>query len=61
MSSHKKKKFKRVKMDGVRVAKIKNRYIFRKNTGFDKNGYHHYLIFTDKFTGQNVAVETSHL
>jgi hypothetical protein len=61
MPSKPKKKYTRTKMDGVHVAKIKNRYIFRKNTGFDNNGYHHYLVFTDKFTGQNVAVETSHL
>jgi hypothetical protein len=56
-----KKKYKRVKMDGVRVAKIKNRYIFKKKTGFDENKYHHYLIYTDKYTGQNVAVQTTHL
>lgn len=48
-------------MDGVRVAKIKNRYLFRKNTGYKRNGYHHYLVYTDKYTGQNVAVETTHL
>ena len=56
-----KKKYKRVKMDGVRVAKIKNRYLFRKNTGYNRNGYHHYLVYTDKYTGRNVAVETTHL
>lgn len=56
-----KKKYKRVKMDGVHVAKIKNRYLFRKNTGYNRNGYHHYLVYTDKYTGQNVAVETTHL
>ena len=59
--SKSKKKYNRVKMDGVRVAKIKNRYIFRKNTGYNENGYHHYLVYTDKYTGQNVAVETTHL
>ena len=52
---------KRTKIDGVRVAKIKNRYLFKKNTGYDRNGYHHYLIYTDKYTGQNIAVETTHL
>ena len=60
-NSKTKKKYKRVKIDGVRVAKIKNRYIFRKNTGIDENKYHHYLIYTDKYTGKNVAVETTHL
>ena len=40
----KKTKRNRVKIDGVRVAKIKNRYIFKKKTGFDRNKYHHYLI-----------------
>lgn len=55
------KSHKRVKIDGVRVAKIKNRYLFKKNTGYNKNGYHHYLVYTDKYTGQNVAVETTHL
>lgn len=59
--SETKKKYNRVKMDGVHVAKIKNRYIFRKNTGVDENKFHHYLIYTDKYTGQNVAVETTHL
>ena len=57
----KKTKRNRVKIDGVRVAKIKNRYIFKKNTGVDENKYHHYLIYTDKYTGQNVAVQTTHL
>lgn len=56
-----KKQYNRTKMDGVRVAKIKNRYIFKKKTGFDENKYHHYLIYTDKYTGKNVAVETTHL
>lgn len=61
MTSKPKKKYARVKMDGVHVAKIKNRYMFRKNTGYERSGFHHYLVFTDKLTGQNVAVETSHL
>ena len=39
----------------------KNRYIFRKNTGYNRNGYHHYLVHTDKYARQNVAVETTHL
>ena len=52
----------RTKINGVRVAKIKNRYIFKKfPKGTSPNGYHHYLIYTDKFTGENVAVQTSHL
>jgi len=54
-------KYNRTKIDGVRVAKIKNRYLFRRKTGYDRNGYHHYLIYTDKYTGQNVAVQTTHL
>ena len=57
----KKTKRNRVKLNEVRVAKIKNRYIFKKKTGFDRNAYHHYLVYTDKYTGQNVAVETTHL
>ena len=57
----KRKKYPKVKMDGIYVAKIKNRYLFRKNTGYDANGYHHYLVYTDKYTGRNVAVETTHL
>lgn len=57
----KKTKRNRVKLNEVRVAKIKNRYIFKKKTGFDRNKYHHYLIYTDKYTGQNVAVQTTHL
>ena len=52
---------KRVKLDGVHVAKIKNRYIFRKETGYDRKSFHHYLVFTDKNTKENVAVETTHL
>ena len=59
--SKSKKKYNRVKLDGVRVAKIKNRYLFRKKTGYNRNGYHHYLVYTDKHTGKNVAVETTHL
>ena len=61
MPSKPKKKYTRAKMDGVHVAKIKNRYMFQKNTGYDRNGYHYYLIFTDKTSHRNVAVETTHL
>ena len=56
-----KSKPKRTKMNGVHVAKIKNRYIFRNNKGADRNKFHHYLVYTDKYTGQNVAVQTTHL
>ena len=55
------KKYPRVKIEGVRVAKIKNRYMFRNNKGADPNKFHYYLIYTDKYSGQNIAVQTTHL
>ena len=51
----------RKKLEGVRVAKIRNRYIFKHNKGADRRGFHHYLIYYDKYTGKNVAVQTTHL
>lgn len=61
MPSKPKKKYARVKMDGVHVAKIKNRYMFQKITNNSPNGHHYYLVYTDKDTGKNVAVRTTHL
>lgn len=49
------------KLEGVRVAKIRNRYIFKNNKGADRRGFHHYLIYHDKYSGKNVAVQTTHL
>lgn len=49
------------KLEGVRVAKIRNRYMFKHNKGADRRGFHHYLIYHDKYTGKNVAVQTTHL
>ena len=48
-------------MKGVRVAKIRNVYIFKHRKGADPHGFHHYLIYHDKYSGENVAVQTSHL
>ncbi len=53
--------YKKSKIDGVRVAKIKNAYLHKNTSTEDKNSFHHYLVYTDKYTGKNVAVATSHL
>ena len=55
------KKYNRVKLDGVYTAKIRNNYIFRKDTGVNGKKFHHYLVYTNKYNGRNVAVETTHL
>ena len=36
-------------------------YIFKNNKGADRRGFHHYLIYHDKYSGKNVAVQTTHL
>ena len=51
----------RKQIDGVRVAKIRNGYMFKQNKGADRRGFHHYLIYYDKYSGKNVAVQTTHL
>lgn len=52
---------KKVKIDGIHVAKIRNGYMFKHDKGADRRGFHHYLIYHDKYTGKNVAVPTTHL
>ena len=54
-------KQKKTELDGVHVAKIRNRYLFSKLGKSKANGFHHYLVYTDKYTKKNVAVETTHL
>lgn len=48
-------------MQGVHVAKIKNRYMHKNASPAERNKFHHYLIYHDKHTGNNVAVQTTHL
>lgn len=51
----------KTELDGIHIAKIRNRYLFPKLGKTKPNGFHHYLVYTDKYTKKNVAVETTHL
>lgn len=61
MAKKQKRKYQKVKIEGVRVAKIKNRYMFANSSKVSPNGHHYYLVYTDKKTGRNFAVRTTHL
>ncbi|HBF14929.1 MAG TPA: hypothetical protein DDW30_04455 [Clostridiales bacterium] len=54
-------KQKKTELDGVHVAKIRNKYIYSKFGKSKPNGFHHYLVYTDKYTKKNVAIQTTHL
>jgi len=42
----------------MKIAKIKNRYMFNSS---NPNGTHDYLVYKDKKSGENRAVELTHL
>jgi hypothetical protein len=42
----------------MRIAKIKNKYLFNST---NPNGTHDYLVYIDTKTGENRAVELTHL
>lgn len=42
----------------MKIAKIKNRYMFNSS---NPNGYHDYLVYKDKNSGQIRAIQLTHL